>query len=97
MTPVQALALGIAIFALGIIFVCLIREQITNTRTINAMLAMNSRLMDQHERILEHLMIGSDPDAWRVKQLDNFRKDRQAEADKQPTPDGWDEPAEGID
>ena len=83
MTLIQGLVLIVAIVALAGIFVCLIREQITNRRALEAMLTIFSEFMEQHERILEHLMIASDPDAWRVKQVDNFRKERDAEGMKQ--------------
>lgn len=97
MTLVQWAVLGIAVLALAIIFVCLIREQITNREALHGMLAIHSTLMDQHDRILEHLMIASDPDAWRVKQVDNFRKERHAEEMKKQAEEQPDLKREGVD
>jgi hypothetical protein len=59
---------------------------------------MHRQAMEQHERILEHLMIASDPDAWRVKQVDIFRKERDARREKARA-DGGKElpPKRGVD
>jgi hypothetical protein len=79
------------------LFAVIVRGQLTNDRAIRGMLLMHKDLMEQHGTVLEHLMIASDPDAWREKQVDKFRKERDAKraesaTDGKPLP-----PKRGVD
>jgi hypothetical protein len=78
---------GILVGMVGI-FVLFVRDQLIHERAIKAMLKMNSDLMTQHDTVLEHLMIASDPDAWREKQVDKYRKERDAKREQDAASDG---------
>ncbi len=84
--------------AVGIVglFVLLAREQLARRRDMDSVIDINKALMEQHDRILEHLMIASDPDAWREKQVDNFRKERDARREKEPVTSGESPPKRGV-
>lgn len=64
------------------LFVVIVRGQLSNESAIRGMLSMQKDMIRQHDTVLEHLMIASDPDAWRVKQVDKVRKERHAEREK---------------
>ncbi len=86
MSMVQLVIVGFAGVGFIGLFVLVVRSQVTNDRAIRAILQMHKELIGQHSAVLEHLMIASDPDAWRVKQLDKHRKERDARREKQGPP-----------
>jgi len=85
---------GLGFVGLFVVIVC---GQVTNDRAIRAMLLMHKEVMAQHDTLLEHLMIASDPDAWRVKQVDKFRKERDAKRAKEGPPSGKPIPKRGVE
>jgi len=91
-------SIALCLAGIGIVglFVLVVRAQLAGERTLNGMLEMQKGIMRQHDTLLEHLMIASDPDAWRVKQLDNHIKERDARREKQGPP-AESPPKRGVD
>jgi len=78
------------------LFVVIVRGQLSTERAVTGMLSMQKDLMKQHDTVLEHLMIASDPDAWRVKQVDKIRKERHAEREQRREKEGDLGPRRGV-
>lgn len=82
MSLVQYIAVGFVAVGSVILVVLLVRQQLSRDRDMSKLFKLFDGFIEQHERVLEHLMIASDPDAWRVKHVEELRAKRHAERAK---------------